>query len=80
MTEQRTDRGVDRAPGYRGSLPPRNDVLARPWVLAVVVIFILLFVLAFVGVPSKLFPKNTPEPIPSVAPSASFTLLPSESP
>lgn len=76
MTEQRTD----RAPGYRGSLPPRNDALARPWVLLVVAIFILLFVLAFLGVPSKLFPKNAPEPIPSVAPSASFTLLPSQSP
>lgn len=67
-----------RDPGYRGSLPPREDRLARPWLLAVIGIFVLIFVLAFLGVPSRFTPEPTPVPIPtlpptsgSVAPSAS---------
>ena len=75
MTEQRPD----RAPGYRGALPPRNDALARPWVLAVVAIVVLIVVLSIVGLPSSLFASPSPTPIPSVGPSSSIDLLPSGS-
>ena len=62
-----------RDPGYRGSLPPRVDRLARPWVLTVIGMFILIFVLALAGIPSRLIPQPTAVPLPSVpAPSASI--------
>ncbi|HEX5579346.1 MAG TPA: hypothetical protein VFY43_06750 [Candidatus Limnocylindria bacterium] len=66
MTEQRPS-------GYRGALPTRNDTLARPWVLAVVGIFVLMFVLAFLGFPSSLFPEasGSPNPSSSLLPSTS---------
>ena len=35
-----------RDPGYRGALPTRNDRLARPWIIAVIVIFVAIFVLS----------------------------------
>jgi hypothetical protein len=59
--------------GYRGSLPPRKDRLAAPWVVVASVVFVLIFIVAFAGVPSKLFPQPTPGPFgpASVAPSAS---------
>jgi hypothetical protein len=78
MTEDRSPR-APREPGYRGSLPPRGDQLARPWVLIVVALFLLIFVLSFVGLPSRLFPTPSPEPIPSfsLSPSPSFDLVPS---
>jgi len=61
-----------RDPGYRGSLPPRVDHLARPWVLTVIGAFILIFVLALGGIPSRLIPQPSGVPLPSVpAPSAS---------
>jgi hypothetical protein len=61
-----------RDPGYRGSLPPRVDRLARPWVLTVIGAFILIFVLALAGIPSRLIPQPSAVPLPSVpAPSAS---------
>ena len=66
MTDQRPS-------GYRGALPTRNDALARPWVLAVVAIFVLMFVLSFLGFPSSLFPE------PSGSPNPSFSLSPSTS-
>jgi len=66
MTDQRPT-------GYRGALPTRNDTIARPWVLAVIAIFVLMFVLAFLGFPSSLFPE------PSSAPNPSFSLSPSTS-
>jgi len=66
MTDQRPS-------GYRGALPTRNDTIARPWVLAVVAIFALMFVLAFLGFPSSLFPQ------PSGSPNPSFSLSPSTS-
>jgi len=66
MTDQRPS-------GYRGALPTRNDTIARPWVLAVVAIFALMFLLAFLGFPSSLFPE------PSGAPNPSFSLSPSTS-
>ena len=66
MTDQRSS-------GYRGALPTRNDTIARPWVLAVVAIFVLMFALSFLGFPASLFPE------PSGAPNPSFSLSPSTS-
>jgi hypothetical protein len=71
MTDPRRPEG-----GYRGALPPRGDALARPWVVAVIAIFLLIFVLTFAGLPSKLFVEPTPFP---VFPSASASGLPSVS-
>ena len=70
-----------REPGYRGSLPPREDRLARPWLFAVIGIFILIFVLSFLAIPSRFIPEPTPVPVPSVpAPSASASASPSAAP
>lgn len=67
-----------RPAGYRGSLAERQDHLARPWVITVIAIFLLMLVLAFAGLPSRLTAEPTPPPLPSVpfpsgsaAPSAS---------
>lgn len=75
MTEQRPD----RPPGYRGALPPQTDALARPWILAVVGICVLIVILALAGLPSRLFGSPSATPISSVQPNSSFTLLPSAS-
>ncbi len=79
MTEERSkdSGGPSRAPGYRGSLAPRGDQLARPWLALVVLLFVLIFVLAFAGIPSRLFPSPSVEPIPSFSASPSFELAPS---
>ena len=68
--------------GYRGALPPRDDRLARPWVLIVIGLFVLMFVLAFLGFPSALTPDPTPRPSPSAgvsAPAASGSAAPTAS-
>ena len=69
-------------PGYRGALPTRNDRLARPWILAVFLIFIAIMVLSFLEVPSRFVPEPTPLPVPSipVTPSPSATESPSAEP
>lgn len=72
MTNSTTD--PRREPGYRGSLPPREDGLARPWILTVFGIFVLVIVLSIAGVPSRFIPDPTPLPTPSSTP------VPSESP
>lgn len=72
MTSSTTD--PKREPGYRGSLPPRDDALARPWILIVLGTFVLIIVLSIAGVPSRFIPEPTPLPLPSSAP------IPSESP
>jgi cytoskeletal protein RodZ len=72
MTNSTTD--PKREPGYRGSLPPREDRLARPWILTVLGIFVLAIVLSVAGVPSRFIPDPTPLPTPSSTP------VPSESP
>ena len=72
MTNATTD--PKREPGYRGALPPRDDRLARPWILIVLGIFVLIIVLSIAGIPSRFVPEPTPIPIPSQAP------VPSESP
>lgn len=71
---------TDSAAGYRGALPPRQDRLARGWVLAVIAIFVAMFVLAALNVPTVLFPEPTPTPAPSVAPAPSGSPAASESP
>ena len=40
-------------PGYRGALPSREDRLARPWILLVIGIFVLVIVLSILGIPSR---------------------------
>jgi hypothetical protein len=69
-----------RPTGYRGALPPRQDRLAAPWVIVVIALFVLMFVLAFLGLPSRLFPEATPLPsllpsipVSSIAPSGSVS-------
>lgn len=69
-----------REPGYRGSLPPREDRLARPWILVVLGIFVLIIVLSVAGVPSRFIPEPTPVPLPSLAPIPSESASPSSSP
>jgi hypothetical protein len=65
-----------RDPGYRGSLPPRVDRLARPWVLSVLAAFVLIFVLAFAGIPTRLFPRPSLVPVPSI-PTPTSSVSPS---
>ena len=60
-----------RSTGYRGALPPRNERMAGPWVVVVIVAFVLMFVLAYLGFPSSLVPEPTPFPLPSFSPGAS---------
>jgi hypothetical protein len=60
-----------REPGYRGSLPPRQDRLAKPWILAVAGIFVLIIVLSIAGVPSRFIPDPTPLPTPIATPTPS---------
>ncbi|HET6650052.1 MAG TPA: hypothetical protein VFH79_07865 [Candidatus Limnocylindria bacterium] len=68
----------DRTPGYRGALPPREDRLARPWILLVIAAFVLILVLSVLGIPSRFIPEPTPVPLPSV-PAPSFSVEPSAS-
>jgi hypothetical protein len=65
-TPNRDSRG-----GYRGALPPRNDRLARPWIVVVILAFVLILVLSALGIPSRLIPEPTPVPLPSSVPSGS---------
>lgn len=76
MTDQRRDAG------YRGTLPPREDRLARAWVITIGLVFVLIFVLALAGIPSRLFPEPTVEPSPSLPalPSASASGEPEPEP
>jgi len=70
-----------RDPGYRGALPTRNDRLARPWLIAVIAIFVAIFVLSFLEIPSRFVPEPTPLPIPSIpVPSGSESGSPSVAP
>jgi hypothetical protein len=71
-TEQRTEQRTD--PGYRGALSPRQDVLARPWVVIVIAAFVLMFVLSFLGFPSNLLTAQpSPSPVPSLSISPSVS-------
>jgi len=72
-----TDRKAEGSGGYRGALPPGRDTLAAPWVIAVFVIFVLIFALSLAGIPSRLV--ASPSPNPSGIPSASASAGPSAS-
>jgi len=65
MTDQQ------RPSGYRGALPARKDELARPWVVIVIVLFVAMFVLAFLGFPSNILSEPSPQPSPSISLSPS---------
>ena len=65
-----------REAGYRGALPTRNDRLARPWILLVMGVFVLILVLSVLGVPSRFIPDPTPIPLPTLPP-ASGSVAPS---
>jgi hypothetical protein len=77
MTRTDSERDPKR-PGYRGTLPERDDRLARTWLIVVGVIFVAIMVLAVLGIPSRFFPEPTPVPTPS--PSATESSSPSASP
>lgn len=90
-TKQRPDRdnagsgGGGGGAGYRGTLPPREDRLARPWLIIVAAIFIGILVLSALGIPSRFIPDPTPVPLPTnppttQSPSASPSATESESP
>jgi cytoskeletal protein RodZ len=68
-----------REPGYRGALPPREDRLARPWILIVIGIFVLIIVLSIFAVPSRFITEPTPLPLPSSTPASSESAGPSAS-
>jgi hypothetical protein len=74
-----SDTRPDTTPGYRGALPPRNDWLARGWVVAVIAIFLSLFVLDILNVPTRFLPEPTPLPTPIVTPAPSGSAEPSGS-
>jgi len=60
-----------REPGYRGSLPTRQDRLARPWMFIILGVFVLIMVLSVLAIPSRFIPEPTPPPPPSVPASSS---------
>jgi len=61
-----------REPGYRGALPTREDRLARPWILIMIGIFVLIIALSILAVPSRFLPDPTPVPLPSIPASGSL--------
>ena len=63
--------------GYRGALPERTDTLAKPWILGVIGIFVLILVLSALEVPSRFIPDPTPLPVPSLSPSEAASADPS---
>jgi hypothetical protein len=68
-----------RESGYRGSLPTRQDRLARPWILLVIGFFVLILVLSVLGIPSRFIPDPTPVPLPSAPASIPVEPSPSSS-
>jgi hypothetical protein len=74
-----TSQNTSSEPGYRGSLPSREDRLARPWILTVLGIFVLVLVLSIAGIPSRFIPDPTPVPLPSLPASISAEPSPSAS-
>ena len=77
MTTPTTD--PKREPGYRGSLPPRQDRLAKPWLMIVAGIFVLIILLSVAGIPSRFIPDPTPIPTPVTTPAPSVEASPSAS-
>jgi hypothetical protein len=72
-------RPSDPTPGYRGALPPVTDWLARGWVIVVIAIFLSLFVLDILNIPSRFIPEPTPVPTPVVTPAPGGSAEPSGS-
>jgi hypothetical protein len=68
-----------REPGYRGSLPTRQDRLARPWMFTIIGVFVLIMVLSVLAIPSRFIPEPTPVPLPSLPASSSVAPSPSAS-
>ena len=70
------------APPRTGAVPdPRGDPISAIWAISVVGIFVLIFVLALFGIPSRLFPAATPQPLPSFSlPVPTFSPGPALSP
>lgn len=66
--------------GYRGSLPPREDHLSTIWTLTVVGIFVLIIVMAALGLPTGFVPDPTPtlQPSPPAVESPSASPTPAE--
>ena len=77
-----TSQNTSPEPGYQGALPSREDRLARPWILTILAIFVLVIVLSILGIPSRLIPEPTLVPLPSlpsIPASSSAEASPSES-
>jgi hypothetical protein len=55
--------------GYRGALTPRDDRLAAVWLVLVVVIFVSMFVLAWLDVPNRFLREEPPPLIPTPTPT-----------
>ncbi|MBW3612783.1 MAG: hypothetical protein KY392_02850 [Chloroflexi bacterium] len=75
--KQRPETGARGGAGYRGTLPAREDRLARPWLIIVGAIFVGILLLSVLGVPSRFVPDPTPVPLPTNPPA---TESPSASP
>jgi hypothetical protein len=73
-----TTNDPERSPGYLGALTPREDRLARPWILLGIAAFVLILLLSVLGIPSRFIPEPTPVPLPSV-PAPSLSVEPSAS-
>jgi hypothetical protein len=52
--------------------------MAAPWVITVVAIFVLIFVLSFLGFPSKVLPRASGSPRPSTSVAASNSPAPTQ--
>ena len=68
-----------KRPGYRGTLPERNDRLARTWLIIIGAIFVAIIVLSVLAIPSRLFPEPTPVPLPTNPPAPTESASPSGS-
>jgi cytoskeletal protein RodZ len=68
-----------KRPGYRGTLPEREDRLARTWLIIVGVIFVAIIVLSLLGVPSRFIPDATPVPLPTNPPTSTQSAAPTDS-
>ena len=81
MTQSSGTSGSTPRPAGQRRAPPSgvpDDRRSRIWALAVPGIFVLILVLALIGIPSRLFPQPTPEPLPSIP--APVTAAPTGSP
>ncbi len=73
-------RGTGGGAGRTAPATIPEDRLSMIWALAVPVIFALVILLSFAGIPSRFFPGPTEAPLPSAPASASLSVPPSASP